>query len=176
VIVLGAVTAGAYWWFQPSLPLPDVSASTIATTWSALTDKWSTLTGKLSAVVSRLRRTEARPPPLAPSVPRPQPGPAPHAPAPRPVAPSTAPSDAAVRLDQMGDSLTRAVRAFARSQLACTDLARSLAAVENRWIAYNKARRGSGALDATRAARDQTLYAGVDSVEHRFEQSGCPRP
>jgi hypothetical protein len=81
-----------------------------------------------------------------------------------------------VRLDQMGDSLTRAVRAFARSQLACTDLARSLAAVENRWIAYNKARRGSGALDATRAARDQTLYAGVDSVEHRFEQSGCPRP
>jgi hypothetical protein len=87
-----------------------------------------------------------------------------------------------VRLDQIGDSLTRAVRAFAdrralfaRSQLACTDLARSLEAVERSWVAYNTARRGSGALDATRAARDQTLYAGVDSVERRFEQSGCPR-
>jgi hypothetical protein len=190
VIVIGAVAAGAYWWFQPSLPLPKVSASTFANTWSALTDKWSALTGKLSAlpgklsaVVSRLRRTEAAPPPRAPSAARPQPGPVPQPLASQPVAPSVAPpSDATVRLDQIGDSLTRAVRAFAdrralfaRSQLACTDLARSLEAVERSWVAYNTARRGSGALDATRAARDQTLYAGVDSVERRFEQSGCPR-
>jgi hypothetical protein len=104
--------------------------------------------------------------------------------APRPGAPTAAPpTDAVVRLDQIGASLTRAVRTFAdqralfaRSQLACTDLARSLAAVENDWTAYTAARRGSGALDATRAARDQTLYAGVDSVERRYEQSGCPRP
>jgi hypothetical protein len=186
VILIGALAAGAYWWFQPQLPLPSVSASTIANAWSAVTDKWSALTakvstlpGKVSAAVSRLRRTDAAPPPRAPSAPRPQPGPAP-----RPVAPTAAPpSDAAVRLDHIGDSLTRAVRTFSdrralftRSQLACPDLARSLEAVENRWIAYNTARRASGTLDATRAVRDQALYAGVDSVEHRFEQSGCPRP
>src|SRR5229473_2891384 len=186
VIMIAALAAGAYWWFQPRLPLPSVSASTIAHAWSALTDKWSaltgkvsTLTGKVSAAVSRLRRTEAAPPPRAPSAPRPQPGPAPQR-----VAPTVAPpSAAAVRLDQIGDSLTRAVRIFTdrraqftRSQVACPDLARSLEAVETRWIAYNTARRASGTLAATRAARDQALYAGVDSVEHRFEQSGCPRP
>ena len=55
-------------------------------------------------------------------------------------------------------------------------LARGLTAVENRWIAYNTARRNAGVLDAAHTARDQTLYAGVDSVERRFEQSGCPRP
>jgi hypothetical protein len=88
-----------------------------------------------------------------------------------------------VRLDQIGDSLTRAMRTFAerralfaRSQLACGELVRSLQVVESRWSAYTTARRGSGALDATRAARDQTLYAGVDSVERRYEQSGCSRP
>lgn len=184
VIALGAVAAGAYWWFQPRLTLPTVSASTIANTWSALTDKWSTLTGKLAAVVKRLRRTAATPPPPAPSTPRPKPTPAPQPPAPRAVAPTTAPpSDAALRLDQVGDTVTRAMRAFTdrfglftRGQLTCPDLGRSLAAVENRWSAYNTARRGGGTLDATRAARDQMLYAGVDSVERRFEQSGCPRP
>lgn len=187
LILIGGVAAGAYWWFQPtlpSLPLPDVSGATIAHAWSALSDKVSALTGKVSARVSRLRRSVAAPPPRAPSAPRPQPGPAPHPALPRPVAPSVAPpADAAVGLDRIGDSLTRAVRTFtdrralfARSQLSCPELARSLEAVESRWIAYNTARRGSGALDATRAARDQALYAGVDSVERRFEQSGCPRP
>jgi hypothetical protein len=201
VIVIGALAAGAYWWFQPSLPLPTVSATTIANTWSTLTDKWSAtwsaLTGKVSAVVSRLRRVATAPPPRAPSAP--QPGPAPRRPAPQPVPaptapPSTAaprpgapiavpPSDAAVRLDQIRDSLTRAVRTFAdrralfaRSQLTCTELARSLQGVESRWVAYTAARRVSGALDATRVAPDQPLYASVDSVERRFEQSGCPRP
>jgi hypothetical protein len=203
VIVLGAAAAGAYWWFEPSLTLPKVSPSTIANTWSAVSEKWSVtwsgLTAEVSAVVSRLRRTATAPPPRAPSAPRPPSGPAPHPPASRSVAPTALPpsdaaprpgtptaappSDAVVRLDQIGESLTRAVRTFAdqralfaRSQLACTDLAHSLAAVENAWTAYTAARRGSGALDATRAARDQTLYAGVDSVERRYEQSGCPRP
>jgi hypothetical protein len=203
VIVIGAVAAGAYWWFEPTLPLPKVSPATIANTWSALTDKWSAtwsgLTAKVSAVVSRLRRSAAVPPPRAPNAPGPRPGPAPHPPAPRSVAPTAVPpsdvvprpvaptavqpSDAVVRLDRIGDSLTHAVRTFAdrralfaRSQLACTDLARSLEAVENHWTAYTAARRGSGTLDATRAARDQTLYARVDSVERRYEQSGCPRP
>ena len=87
------------------------------------------------------------------------------------------------KLDQIGDSLTQVVRSFTdrarlfdRRQLACAGLARGLEVVENRWIAYNAARRSAGVLDAARAARDQALYAGVDSVERRFEQSGCARP
>ncbi len=82
-----------------------------------------------------------------------------------------------------GDSLTQVVRMFgeraglfSRGQVPCAGLAGGLAAVESRWIAYNTARRNAGVLDAAHAARDQTLYAGVDSVERRFEQSGCPRP
>jgi len=65
---------------------------------------------------------------------------------------------------------------YARGQLPCAGLARGLSDVENRWIAYNAARKTAGLLDATHAARDQMLYAKVDSVERRFEQSGCPRP
>jgi hypothetical protein len=87
------------------------------------------------------------------------------------------------KLDLIGDSLTQVVRTFGdraalfgRGQLPCDGLARGLTAVESRWIAYNSARRGAGVLDAAHAARDQALYAGVDSVERRFEQSGCPRP
>jgi hypothetical protein len=184
VILVGGIAAGAYWWFEPRLTLPTVSKTTIANTWSAVADKWSTLTGKLAAVVKQLRRRAAAPPPPARVAPRPQPAPTAHAPAPRAVAPaSEAPSAAALRLDQVGDTVTRAMRAFtdrfalfARGQLTCADLGRSLTAVENRWSAYNTTRRGSGTLDAARAARDQTLYAGVDSVERRFEQSGCARP
>ena len=65
---------------------------------------------------------------------------------------------------------------FARGQLPCVDLARALVTVERRWTAYTAARGAAGVLDATHAARDQTLYAGVDSVEHRFDKSGCERP
>jgi len=32
------------------------------------------------------------------------------------------------------------------------------------------------AFDQGRASKDQTMYAAVDEVESRFEQSGCPRP
>jgi tetrahydromethanopterin S-methyltransferase subunit F len=86
-------------------------------------------------------------------------------------------------LDVVGDSLVASVRyfadragLFARGQLPCAGLARGLAAVEARWIAYNTARRRAGVLDAAHAARDQELYAGVDSVERRYDQSACPRP
>src|SRR2546425_13351322 len=65
---------------------------------------------------------------------------------------------------------------FSRGQVPCPGLARGLAAVESRWIAYNSARRNAGVLDAAHAARDQTLYAGVDSVERRVGQTGRPRP
>jgi hypothetical protein len=47
--------------------------------------------------------------------------------------------------------------------------------VEQRWTTYNSARKRAGVLDAAHALRDQALYARVDSVERRFEQSGCPR-
>ena len=65
---------------------------------------------------------------------------------------------------------------YARGQLPCAGLARGLTDVENRWASYNTARRNAGVLDASHSIRDQILYAKVDSVERRFEQSGCPRP
>jgi len=65
---------------------------------------------------------------------------------------------------------------FDRRQLACDVLARGLLAVEARWQSYSTARRASGVLDPTHTVRDQTLYSGVDSVERRFEKSGCQRP
>jgi hypothetical protein len=193
VLLIAAGGAGAYWWFQPELPLPQWS--TITSKWSAIT---STISGRVSALKAKLRRapsTPAPPQPRAqtPSRPATQPATAaaPTAPAPsqrppsqptpsQPVPPPPAPR---ARLDVAGDSLTQVVRTFderasqfARGQVPCAGLARGLTAVENRWIAYNTARRNAGVLDAAHAARDQTLYAGVDSVERRFEQSGCPRP
>src|SRR5581483_2508299 len=50
------------------------------------------------------------------------------------------------------------------------------AAVEERWLVYNGARRDASVLDTARDARDRSLYAQVDAVERRFEQSRCPRP
>ena len=86
------------------------------------------------------------------------------------------------RLDALADSVTAAVRSFGdrsaqfgRGQLLCAGLARAVTAVESQWASYNASRREAGALEAAHAARDQALYAGIDSVERRFEQSGCPR-
>ncbi len=193
VLLIVGGGAGGYWWFQPELPLPEWS--TITSKWSAIT---STISGKVSALKAKLRRAPSTPAPpqpraRAPSRPATQPATAavPTAPAPSQRPPSqptpsqpvpSAPAPRA-RLDVAGDSLTQVVRTFgerasqfARGQVPCVGLARGLTAVENRWIAYNTARRNAGVLDAAHAARDQTLYAGVDSVERRFEQSGCPRP
>jgi hypothetical protein len=188
VLLVAVGGAGAYWWFQPELPLPE---------WSTITSKWSAITsaisGKVSSLKAKLRRappTPVQPQPRAqpPSRPATQPAAAPGStrPPPSPAAPSQpAPSRPApfAPLDRVGDSLTQVVRTFgeratqfARGQLPCAGLARGLAVVESHWIAYNTARRGAGVLDATHAARDQALYAGVDSVERRFEQSGCTRP
>jgi hypothetical protein len=173
VLLITAGGAGAYWWFQPELPLPQ---------WSTITSKWSAITSTISVKVSALKaRLRRAPPSPAPPQPRAQP---PSRPATQP-ATAAAPSQPAprARLDVAGDSLTQVVRTFgerasqfARGQVPCAGLARGLTAVENRWIAYNTARRSAGVLDAAHAARDQTLYAGVDSVERRFEESGCPRP
>ena len=200
VLLIAAGGAGAYWWYQPVLPIPE---------WSTITGKWSaiksTIGGTMSAVGAKLSALKAKlrraPPTPAPPRPRAQPpsrpvtqpatAAAPPGPAssqrtaspPAPSAPAPSPPAPRARLDVAGDSLTQVVRAFAeratqfaRGQVPCAGLANGLAVVEKHWIAYNTARRNAGVLDAAHAARDQTLYAGVDSVERRFEQSGCPRP
>jgi hypothetical protein len=180
VLLIAASGAGAYWWFQPDLPVPE---------WSTITSKWSAITSivteQASALKAKLRRPARAPTPVAPR-PQAQPPPRPATqPVPAPAAARPAPSQPPrlAHLDLIGDSLVQVVRSFgergtlfARGQLPCAGLARGLAGVEARWIAYNTARRKAGVLDAVHAARDQTLYASVDSVERRFEQSGCPRP
>jgi len=187
VLLMAAGGAGAYWWFQPELPIPA---------WSTITGKWSAITsaigGKVSALKAKFRRATPTPAPAQPRArpparPATQPATAaaPTNPAPTqrtPAQPAPPPAPRA-RIDVAGDSLTQVVQMFgeraalfSRGQVPCAGLARGLAAVESRWIAYNTARRNAGVLDAAHAARDQTLYSGVDSVERRFEQSGCPRP
>jgi len=188
VLVLGGLAAGAYWWFQPEIPLPKWS--TLTGVGSTIGAKVSALGGKVAGLVASLRRrapVPARPTPKPPPV---VPPPAASRPAPSGTpataaapAPPPRPPPARAKLDQAGDSLTQVVRNFTdrtrqfdRRQLACAGLARGLELVESRWIAYTTARRSAGVLDGARAGRDQALYAGVDSVERRFEQSGCARP
>jgi hypothetical protein len=84
----------------------------------------------------------------------------------------------------LSDTLSSAVRnyhdraaLFANRQIDCAALARGLVAIENLWINYNAERSARMAsFDARRAARDQGLYAAVDSVEGQFEKAKCPRP
>ena len=190
VLLLGGVAAGAYWWFQPELPLPKWSSitavgSTIGAKVSALGDKVVGLVAGLRRRPPVAARPAAKPTPVAPSR---NPGATavtrPAAPSPLPPPPPPPPSPPArTKLDLAGDSLTQVVHTFAdrarlfdQRQLACAGLARGLELVENRWIAYNAARRSAGVLDGARAGRDQALYARVDSVERKFEQSGCARP
>jgi hypothetical protein len=88
------------------------------------------------------------------------------------------------RLDRAADTLGLAIaafdlraRMFASRQMQCPELARGLVLVEERWTAYNAARKDAGAsLDSARTARDRNLYADADGVERRFERSRCPRP
>ena len=195
VLLVAAGGAGAYWWFQPELPIP--AWSTITGKWSgiksAISGKISAIGGTVSALKAKFRRSSPTPAPAppraqAPSRPVTQPATAATPPGPAPTQrtaspPAVPPPAPRARIDLAGDSLTQVVQMFAeraalfsRGQVPCAGLARGLAAVESRWIAYNTARRNTGVLDAAHAARDQTLYAGVDSVERRFEQSGCPRP
>ncbi|HVH67760.1 MAG TPA: hypothetical protein VM716_07840 [Gemmatimonadales bacterium] len=197
VLVIGAVAAGAYWWFQPEIPVSEWSATAgkaIASKWSAFTASLSGLGAKVSAWKTKFQRTERKPTPAArPAVatkPPAKPEAAPVAaapaasahPSPQPVpSPPPAPAPFAA-LDLVGDSLTQSVRAFgeraaqfSRGQLPCAGLAGSLLAVEKRWTTYNAARKSAGVLDATHAVHDQALYARVDSVERRFEQTGCRR-
>jgi len=87
-------------------------------------------------------------------------------------------------VDRAADTLSLAIAAFdlraqlfASRQMQCSELARGLVLVEERWTSYNGVRKNSGAvLDSARTARDRALYADADGVERRFERSGCPRP
>ena len=177
VLLIAVGGAGAYWWFQPELPIPS---------WSTITGKWSAISSAIGARVSALT-AKLRPAPHAqrPTRPATQPTttPGPTRPAPAPSQPGPSQPAPRARLDVVADSLAQVVRSFgeratlfARGQLPCAGLARSLATVESRWLGYNGARRSAGVLDAAHAARDQALYAGVDSVERRFDQTGWPRP
>jgi hypothetical protein len=84
----------------------------------------------------------------------------------------------------LSDSLSLAVRnfqdrasLFADGRMDCGALGAGLASVEKLWPTYNLERRARMAgFDQRRASQDQGIYAAVDSVESRFERSGCPRP
>jgi hypothetical protein len=108
---------------------------------------------------------------------------------PRPTAPPPTPAAPRIdttfaRFDRLSDTLSAAVRnyheratLFANRQIDCAALARGLVTIENLWITYNTERTARiASFDARRAARDQGLYAGVDSVESQFERSHCQRP
>jgi len=121
--------------------------------------------------------TQSAPPDSAPA-PRTQP-PAQAAP---PAAPAVNP--ALLAMDRLTDSVLTAVRtyrqrgaAFDQGQRDCAPLSQALVTVEGLWIAYNqRGKPRNVTLDAQRAARDQSLYAQVDSVESHFDASACPRP
>src|SRR2546422_7221077 len=81
VLLIAAGGAGAYWWYQPVLPIPEWS--TITGKWSAIKStiggKGSAICAKVSALKNKLRRTPPTPPPAQPraqSAPPPRPQPA----------------------------------------------------------------------------------------------------
>ena len=98
-------------------------------------------------------------------------------------APATTSLAALDRVDRAADTLALAVaafdvraRLFERRQMACPELSRGLVEMEERWIAYNAARKSAFVLDSARDVRDRSAYADVTAVERRFERSKCARP
>ncbi len=179
LLLLAGVGAGGYWYLairNPTL-LPG-------------------LLNRGKQFVSRItKRSPAPPPPPPPAAgprrrptagsPPPAPPPAAAVPAaPVPVPQPVAPPSPFARFDRLSDSLSGAVRnfrdraaLFADGRMDCGGLATGLVAVENLWPTYNLERRARmAAFDQRRASQDQAVYAAVDSVESRFEHSGCPRP
>ncbi len=166
LLVIGGIGAGAYWYFKirpPGTPPP----------WAGLVDKGKKLIARI---------TPARTPTPSAASRRTSPGTRVTAP-PAATAPAPPPSPFA-RYDRLSDSLSRAVRGFqdratlfVSGRADCPTLAGGLVAVENLWMTYNTERRARMAtFDLRRATLDQALYAAVDSVESRFEHSGCSRP
>jgi hypothetical protein len=152
LLLVAGVGGGAYWYLKirrPGTPLP----------WAGLVDR----------VKKLVKRASSPPPPAA------QRGPA------RPVAPAPNPY---ARFDRLSDSLTLLVRnfndraaLFASGRMDCGSLGQAIVEMERLWIAYNSERRARMAtFDLRHVTKDQAQYAAVDSVERRFEQSGCQRP
>jgi len=172
-LVLIGGAAGAYWWFQPKLPPLKVP--------QAVKDLPTRVVSWVKTLPFLKRRPAPSKAPPRPTPARPAPARAPaQAASPQPVTPP--PPSPYAKLDAIGDEVTLVTQSFnaraadfGRGQLACAGLARALATVEQRWTAYTNARSAVGVLDAARAARDQTLYAGVDAAERRFDKSGCER-
>jgi hypothetical protein len=178
LLVLAGAGAGGYWYF--AIRNPSVLPG--------LLDRAKQLVSRVTTRKpapppppggATRRRPTAGLPPAAPPPAAPPPAAVP-APVPQPVAP---PSPFA-RFDRLSDSLSRAVRnfqeraaLFASGRMDCGGLASGLVSIENLWISYNTERRARmTTFDQRRAYQDQRMYAAVDSVESRFEQSGCPRP
>ena len=179
-LFVAAVGGGGYWYFthrNPRVPLP----------WAGWFDHAKQFVSKMTSrksppppppPVAARRRTDASASiPPAPRLPAAAPVPAP---VPQPVAPASP----FARFDRLSDSLARTLRnfqdraaLFATGRMDCNGLASGLVAIENLWIVYNTERRARMAsFDQRRATQDQAMYAAVDSVESRFERSGCPRP
>ena len=152
LLIVGGGAAAGYWYYfvsQPGAPLPF----------------------GLDSLPFGLGPRRAPPPGTTPR-PATRPAPAPRA------------DTTFARFDRLSDTLTSALRnyhdraaLFANRQIDCAALARGYAAIGDLWIGYIAERRERiAALDPRRAARDQGLYAGIDSVEGQFEKSRCPRP
>ena len=178
LLLVAGVAGGGYWYYgvkNPRKPPP-----------------WAGLVEKAKKLVARSTQPPARrsaPPPSRRSTASAPPAPQAAAPIPPPVAPAQPPPPPPVaspfaRFDRLGDSLARTVRTFQDraalfdgGRMDCNGLASGLVAVENTWSIYSAERTARlAALDQPRVVRDQTLYASVDVVSRRFENSGCPRP
>jgi proteasome lid subunit RPN8/RPN11 len=175
LVLVAGIGAGVYWFVKirnPAEPLP----------WAGLVNRVKKL-GLIDRAKKLVSRSPAPPPPLAPPRRRSESGTTPPRAAPAPPAPPAPPSPFA-RFDRLSDSLSVAVRTFqerasefASGRTDCGGLASGLVTIESLWITYNTERRARMAsFDSRRASQDQGLYAAVDSVESRFEQSGCRRP
>jgi hypothetical protein len=102
-----------------------------------------------------------------------------------PPAPTAAAGDTTLaRFEAAADSAMSVVRnygdrarLFASRQITCAELTRGFAAVENQMLAYGTARKAlKRPLDPAHVARDQALFAAVDTVDAQFDRSRCPRP
>jgi proteasome lid subunit RPN8/RPN11 len=187
ILLLAGAGAGGYWYLAIRNPgvLPGLLNRA-----KQLVSRVTTRKPSPPPPASPRRRTTAVAPPapppaaaLPPAASSPPRRPA-TVPAPVPVPQPTAPPSPFARFDRLTDSLRRAVgnfqdRAalFASGRMDCGGLATGLVSIENLWTSYNAERRARMAsFDPPRATRDQAMYAAVDSVESRFEHSGCPRP
>ena len=167
LLVLGGVGAGGYWYLAIRNP----------TLLPGLLERGKQLVAKVT------KPSPAPPPAATPRRRTPAGSPAAPVAVPQPPPPPVAASPFA-RFDRLSDSLSRSVRIFqdraslfASGRMDCGGLASGLVSIENLWISYNNERRARmAAFDQRRAMQDQAMYAAVDSVESRFEQSGCPRP